>query len=92
MGARLGYERTLPFGARLITSLARQWSWYGGENIFFLRTRDDVRTDAFVGLAFTPWKDVTVTPQYVLTRNSSNIPVVDFTRHQFLVTIRKDFY
>ncbi|HEX2565595.1 MAG TPA: tetratricopeptide repeat protein [Burkholderiales bacterium] len=92
VGGRIGYERTLQIGPRLLSGIARQWSWYGGENIFFLTTRNDIRTDAYVGLAFTPAKDWTVTPQYVLTRNESNIPVVDFTRHQFLVTVRKDFY
>jgi tetratricopeptide (TPR) repeat protein len=92
VGGRIGYDRTLALGPRLLSGIARQWSWYGGENIFFLTTRNDIRTDAFVGLAFTPAKDWTVTPQYVLTRNESNIPVVDFTRHQFLVTVRKDFY
>jgi len=91
-GARAGYEQRLPIGARLITSIARQTSVYGGQNLFFLRVREDVRTDFSVGLAFSPAKDVTLTPQYILTRNASNIPVTDFTRHQLLITIRRDFY
>jgi len=91
-GARFGYEQRLPIGARLITSLSTQKSKYGGENLFFLRVREDDRLDFSAGLAFSPAKDVTVTPQYVLTRNRSNIPVTDFTRHQILLTFRRDFY
>ena len=41
---------------------------------------------------FLPWKDWTLTPQYVYMRNDSNIPVIDFDRHQLLVTLRRDFY
>lgn len=95
VGGRIGYERRLElmgFGTRLITSLAYQKSRYKGENIFFFTIREDRRTDAAIGLAFTPWKDWTVTPQYVYTRNDSNIPVIDFSRHQLLVTLRRDFY
>ena len=92
LGSRVGFTRQLQIGAQLITSLTYQKSNYGGENIFFSRRREDERYDLFLGLAFSPAKDVTVTPQIVYTRNRSNIPVVDFTREQFLVTVRRDFY
>ncbi len=92
LGGRLAYEQRLDIGARLVASYARQKSTYGGENIFFFRIREDTRHDFSLGLAFSPAKDVTLTPQYLLTRNKSNIPVVDFTRHQLLVTLRRDFY
>lgn len=92
VGARAAFERQLDFGARFISALAYQQSRYGGENLFFFRTREDKRTDLMLGLAFTPAKDVTVTPQYLYTRNNSNIPVVDFARHQLFVTVRRDFY
>lgn len=92
VGARIAYEQRLEIGARLIASLARQESKYGGRNIFFMRTRADTRDDFALGLAFSPAKDYTLTPQYLYTRNKSNIPVVDFTRHQLLVTLRRDFY
>ncbi len=91
-GGRIGFERRLDIGARFYTSLAYQESRYGGENIFFLKKREDKRTDFSVGLAFTPAKDWTLTPQFLWTRNRSNIPVVDFTREQLLVTLRRDFY
>jgi tetratricopeptide (TPR) repeat protein len=91
-GVRAGYERQLPFGARFLSGVSFQKSQYGGENIFFFRTREDDRTDLMLGLAFSPWKDWTVTPQYYYTRNSSNIPVVDFSRHQLYLSIRRDFY
>lgn len=91
-GVRAGFERQLDFGARFISSLTFQRSKYGGENLFFFRTREDKRTDLLLGLVFVPAKDITVTPQYLYTRNNSNVPVVDFGRHQLLVTLRRDFY
>jgi hypothetical protein len=91
-GGRISFERRLDIGARFYASLAYQESKFGGENIFFLTRREDKRTDFSVGLAFTPAKDWTLTPQFVWTRNRSNIPVVDFTREQLLVTLRRDFY
>jgi len=91
VGGRIGYSRQLDIGARLFTSLAYQESRYGGENLFFLTTREDRRTDFAAGLTFLVAKDLTVTPQYLYTRNKSNIPVVDFERHQLYVTVRRDF-
>lgn len=91
-GARASYERQLEIGARLLTALSVQRAYYKGVNIFFFRSREDERIDASVGLAFSPAKNVTVTPQFIYTRNRSNIPVIDFTREQLLVTIRQDFY
>jgi hypothetical protein len=91
-GARASYERQLDIGARLLTALSVQRSTYKGPNIFFFRTRQDERMDLSLGLAFSPAKNVTVTPQFIYTRNHSNIPVIDFTREQFLVTVRQDFY
>jgi hypothetical protein len=92
VGVRGSFERQLEIGARLLTAVSVQQSKYGGENIFFFRTRKDERLDASIGLAFTPWKNVTVTPQFIYTRNRSNIPPIDFTREQLLVTVRRDFY
>lgn len=91
-GGRVGYEQRMDFGARFFGSIAYQLSKYGGENIFFMRRREDKRTDFAIGLAYTPAKDWTITPQLLVTRNRSNIPVVDFSREQYLVTIRRDFY
>jgi hypothetical protein len=91
-GARASYERQLEIGARLLTALSVQRSKYKGENIFFFRVREDERLDASIGLAFSPYKNVTVTPQFVYTRNRSNIAPIDFTREQLLITVRRDFY
>lgn len=92
LGGRLGFVRRLDIGARLIASFTYQRSDYRAENVFFSRKREDERSDLFLGLAFSPAKDITVTPQFVHTRNRSNVPVVDFAREQVLVTVRRDFY
>ena len=91
IGGRVGFERQLEFGARLVAGLAHQQSEYGGQNVFFFTKREDKRTDLSLGLVFSPAKDITVTPQYVFTQNKSNIPVVDFSRHQLYVAVRRDF-
>lgn len=90
-GMRATYERQLEFGAKLVAMGAYQRSEYGGQNIFFNTIREDKRTDLSLALVFSPAKDVTLTPQYMYTRNRSNIPVVDFTRHQLFVNLRRDF-
>jgi hypothetical protein len=92
IGGRIAYSRQIEtIGGRLNASLNYQDSRYGGTNVFFLTAREDRRTDLSLGIAFLLAKDVTLTPLYVYTRNSSNIPVVDFSRHQAYVTLRKDF-
>lgn len=92
-GARLSFERQIEaIRGRLVISLAHQRSEYGGENLFFFTTREDKRTDLSLGVVFSPAKDITVTPQYVYTENRSNIPVVDFRRHQLYVTLRREFH
>ena len=91
IGGRIGFSRQLNIGARLVTSLTYQQSRYGGTNLFFFETREDKRTDLSLGLTFPFGKDFTITPQYLYTRNKSNIPVVDFERHQLFVTARRDF-
>ena len=91
LGGRIGLVRHLGFGADLVATLTHQKSEYRGENIFFMRKREDDRSDVFLGLVFTLAKDLTLTPQYIYTRNHSNIPVVDFTRHQVLAVLRRDF-
>jgi tetratricopeptide (TPR) repeat protein len=90
-GARATYERQLEFGAKLVATGAYQRSEYGGQNVFFNAIREDKRVDLSLGLVFSPAKDVTVTPQYMYTQNRSNIPVVDFSRHQLIVNLRRDF-
>ena len=90
-GARATYERRLDFGAKLVATGAYQRSEYGGQNVFFNTIREDKRMDLSVGLVFSPAKDVTLTPQYMYTENRSNIPVVDFRRHQIFVNLRRDF-
>jgi len=90
-GMRIGYERQLEFGAKLVAAGTYQKSEYGGQNLFFNVFREDKRTDLSLGLVFSPRKNFTVTPQYIYTQNRSNIPVVDFSRHQLYVNARRDF-
>ena len=91
LGARATFERQLDFGAKLVVTGAHQRSEYGGQNIFFNVIREDKRTDLSLALVFSPAKDITLTPQYMYTQNRSNIPVVDFSRHQLFVNLRRDF-
>lgn len=92
VGGRATYERQLDFGAKLVAAAAHQRSQYGAQNLFFDVAREDRRTDLSVGLVFSLAKDITVTPQYMYTQNRSNIPVVDFKRHQLFVNLRRDFH
>jgi outer membrane protein len=91
IGGRLSGEYRLGEDLKLVSALSHVYSRYGGTSAFFLTKRIEKRYDLDVGLAWSPAKLWTVTPQLIYTRNDSSIAVSDFNRVQVLVTARRDF-
>lgn len=91
LGGRLTGEYRLQEGLRLVASVSHVYSRYGGTSAFFLTKRIEKRYDIDIGLAWSPARQWTVTPQLVYTRNDSSVAVSDFNRVQVLVTARRDF-
>ncbi|PUA96511.1 uncharacterized protein DUF560 [Acidovorax sp. 107] len=81
--------------------LAPQWSvfanadWehrrYGGQDPFFAVTRTDRQAQLALGLNWTPSPGWRVTPQWSFTRNASTLPITDYERRVFSVTVRREF-
>lgn len=64
---------------------------YGGDDPFFLNTREDLQSNLDVGASFVPSRGWRITPQLSLTRNDSNTELNDYRRHVFSITARRDF-
>lgn len=56
-----------------------------------LVTRSDRKTDINLGLIWMPEFNWSVRPNYSYTRATSNIPIYEFTRNDFSVSVRRDF-
>ncbi len=64
---------------------------YDGADPSFLRKRDDSFIKLALGLDYRPWKKWHVIPEFRYIRNNSNIPVTDFDRYIYTVTLRRNF-
>jgi hypothetical protein len=54
-------------------------------------TRRDRKLDLNLGLTWVPELNWSVRPNYTYTRATSNIPIYEFTRNDFALTVRRDF-
>lgn len=64
---------------------------YGGNDPFFLNTREDLQSNLNIGANFAPSREWRITPQLSLTRNDSNTELNDYRREVLSVTARRDF-
>jgi hypothetical protein len=64
---------------------------YGGADPFFGVVRRDRQTQWALGLSWLPAPGWRVTPQWAQTRNASNVPITDYDRRVFSVTVRREF-
>jgi len=91
IGGRVTGDYRMREGLRIVGGVSHVYSRYGGTSTFFLTKRIEKRYDVDIGLAWSPEKLWTITPQFIYTRNDSSIAVTDFNRKQLLVTVRRDF-
>ena len=86
-GGQLTYNpKTVIFGAA-----SYEYRDYGGTEPLWLVSRSDKQFDASLGLKYTPSTFWSIKPQFSYTHNSSNVPIDDYNRYTFSVTIRRDF-
>lgn len=90
-GVRLGGQASLRDNLDLFSFVSTQKGDYGRENAAFLATRSDEQTDFLLGLAWRFAPNWTLRPQYLETRNSSNIPIYAYKRAEYSVALRRDF-
>lgn len=91
-GASARGDYTLSESMKLFGNFSIQHSDYNGQNIFFRTQRRDTRYDLGLGMAYKPDRAWTLTPQYIYTRNDSSVGFNQFDRHQYLLTLRRDFF
>jgi tetratricopeptide (TPR) repeat protein len=89
-GARFGTQWNFGEKVAFFLNASGEQRDYGGPDPFFLVTRADTQYNASTGLIFFPTKGVRVTPQAAWTRNDSNIPINEFDRVVYQVTLRYD--
>jgi len=90
-GLRIGGQLMLSTDLKLTGNLSVERRHYGADEPLFGEKRRDTQTDFGVGLSYTPALLWTIRPEILVTRNSSNIVLNDYTRRQFLITLRRDF-
>jgi tetratricopeptide (TPR) repeat protein len=90
-GLRVGGQAKLRDDIDLFGYGSAQRGYYGKENVSFLATRLDETTDVGIGLNWRFMKDWALRPQVLHTRNTSNIPIYQFTRTEASISVRRDF-
>ncbi len=90
-GLRLGGGMKLRHDMRLFGTASVELKDYNGIQPDYLKSQDDLRHRIRVGLDYTPAPDWKVTPSISYTRNDSDIPLEDYERTLFSVTLRRDF-
>lgn len=91
IGARIGGQISLTAKALIVAGAGFEHRDYQGEEPQFARDRSDRQMDLSLALVYMPATDWIIRPEIAYSRNHSNIVVDDFTRTQFLVTVRRTF-
>jgi len=89
-GARLGTQWNLNETFALFLNANGEYREYGGPDPFFLVTRVDKQYNASAGFIVFPRKGVRVITQASGTQNDSNIPINEFDRVVYQITLRYD--
>lgn len=90
-GARAGLQWALSAHWAAFTHLNLERRRYAAADPFFGVVRHDEQTQWVLGLSWVPAQGWRVTPQWALTRNASNVPITDYDRRVFSVTVRREF-
>jgi len=91
VGWRLGGQYPLSSRLGIFTALDREQRRYGADDPFFAVRRRDRQTSLVVGLSWVPTTHWRITPQLALVRNDSTLPITQYERKAFSVTLRREF-
>ncbi len=90
-GLRAGGQLTINPKTVLYGAASYEHRDYGGTEPLWLVSRTDRQFDASIGAKYTPAANWSIRPQLSYTRNDSNVPINDYNRYMFSVTVRRDF-
>lgn len=90
-GLRGGIQWAVSAQWAAFTHLNVEHRRYGANDPFFGVTRRDNQTHWVVGISWLPAPGWRITPQWALTRNNSTLPITDYDRRNFSVTLRREF-
>ncbi len=91
VGLRLGGQLKLRPLLDGYASVEAEYRNYGGTDPTFLKSRDDRRYRAVLGLDYHVAENWKVSPEISYTRNASNIVINDYDRTVVSLTLRRDF-
>lgn len=91
LGLRLGGQLNLRAHVDLFASVGWQRGEYRQENVAFQTTRQDRLVDAVAGVVWRFDKAWSLRPQVLYIQNHSNIPIYEYNRVDYSVTLRYDF-
>lgn len=90
-GARAGMQWALSAQWAAFAHLIHERRSYGAADPFFGVVRRDRQTHWALGLSWLPAPGWRVTSQWAKTRNASTVPITDYDRRVFSVTVRREF-
>jgi len=90
-GWRVGGQYQLREDLDLFAMLGSMNSRYDIENAAFLEKRRDEATDFITGINWRFAEHWTMKPQFLRSRNTSNIAIYPFNRTEVSLTLRRDF-
>lgn len=90
-GLRGGVQWAISADWAAFTHLNYERRRYGAVDPFFGVTRRDRQAYWALGLSWIPAPGWRITPQWMVTRNSSTLPITDYDRRVLSVTVRREF-
>lgn len=90
-GGRVGAQHQYRDSLAVFANLGYENRRYGGDDPFFLKTRQDDQYNLGMGVVWIPVQKWRVTSQYSHTNNNSNTPITKYTRDQVSVNVRYSF-
>jgi outer membrane protein len=83
-GLSMGVGSELPFGFNGGLTISASRAWYDSPTAVFEARRDwNLQGYAYLGLRSVRYLGFSPSVEYRFTRNASNLPLYDFTRHRF---------
>ena len=92
LGVRAGVQQALRADLDAYATLSAQYSKYDRLNILFQEYRKETQYDLGLGLNWRFERDWLLKPQLTYTRNNSNLPIYDYDRYDFSLTLRRNFH
>lgn len=90
-GLRLGMQLLTGSKQLFSASFGGQYGNFSEENLAFLVKRKDILYDINIGYTWHPAPNWSLRPQLVHSRNDSTVPIYEYTRTDFSLSVRRDF-